>query len=88
VRTHKLPRRGQHLRCRIPLLAHRVVQADRPAAALAKSGTERQKPGLQAGLFLFFFVSRTRCSTLSAFTRVFDALWCCFAEPGPTQQLT
>src|ERR1700722_10438898 len=28
-------------------------------------------------------VSRTRRSALSAFTRVFDALWRCDADPGP-----
>jgi hypothetical protein len=28
-------------------------------------------------------VSRTRCGAISAFTRVFDALWRCSAEPGP-----
>ena len=28
-------------------------------------------------------MSRMRCGTISAFTRVFDALWCCSAEPGP-----
>jgi len=29
-------------------------------------------------------VSRTRRGAISAFTRVFDALWCCDAEPGPS----
>jgi len=24
-----------------------------------------------------------QCSTISAFTRVFDALWRCAADPGP-----
>jgi hypothetical protein len=36
----------------------------------------------------FFFalmerVPRTQRSAISAFTRVFDALWRCAAEPGP-----
>jgi hypothetical protein len=34
-------------------------------------------------------VSRARCRAISAFTRVFDAIWPfakrCFAEPGPYQ---
>jgi hypothetical protein len=30
-------------------------------------------------------VSRTRRSAISAFTRVYDALWRCAAEPGPNQ---
>jgi len=29
-------------------------------------------------------MSRARCSATSAFTRVFDALWRCSAEPGST----
>ncbi len=29
------------------------------------------------------YVSRTRCGTISAFTCVFHALWCCTADPGP-----
>ena len=28
-------------------------------------------------------VSRAQRSTISALTRVFDALWCCAADPGP-----
>ena len=31
-------------------------------------------------------VSRTRSSATSAFTRVFDALWRCSAEPGPRRR--
>ena len=29
------------------------------------------------------FLSRMQCSAVSAFTRVFDALWRCTADPGP-----
>jgi hypothetical protein len=29
--------------------------------------------------------SRTHCSAISAFTRVFDALWRCSADPGSSQ---
>jgi hypothetical protein len=32
---------------------------------------------------IFPYVSRAQRGTISAFTRVFDALWCCAADPGP-----
>jgi hypothetical protein len=33
-------------------------------------------------------VPRTQCSSVSAFTRVFDALWQCTADPGSTLMTT
>ena len=44
----------------------------------ARTRTRRENEAVRA-------VSRTRCSAISAFTRVFDALWRCTAEPGPSQ---
>lgn len=29
-------------------------------------------------------VPRTQCGAVSGITRVFDTLWCCTAEPGPS----
>ena len=50
----------------------------RPTPRRISLGCLTRESNHSAGL-----VSRMRCSATSAFTRVFDALWRCTADPGP-----
>src|SRR5207302_4792788 len=56
--------------------------AGRAEAACARA-TTRQAAAKGIAVAESTCVPRTRCATISAFTRVFDALWWCAAKPGP-----
>src|SRR5580698_10985978 len=52
-------------------------------SAKVTDGADSHVPKMAPGRgFYEAYVSRTRCSAISAFTRVFDALWRCTADPG------
>src|SRR5436309_15413516 len=68
-----------------PALPH--IRETRNCMAPIHSPSQAEEPlgreGYHIARWLWGHVSRAQRSTTSAFTRVFDALWWCAADPGP-----